>query len=414
MNIMIVNHYAGSPEMGMEFRHYYLGKYWVEAGHNVVVICASYSHLRRENPRVHNDIEERVINGITYIYIKTPQYSENDRRRTANIIKFVKTLGHYAASIAAHYKPDAVVASSTYPFDIFPASKLAKLSGASLIYEIHDLWPLSLEVLHGYNDKSMVIKAVKMAQKQAVKRADAVISILSEADRYLTEISLTPKKYYWIPNGIQTEPEKIINYPTRHTAIIQRYKEKGYFTVLYAGGFSQGNALDDFVKSAAKADADVMYILVGDGMDRVRLKRIASEMHIRNIIFLEGVSKQAVSLLLPLADCLYIGAKKSKLYSYGVGMNKLYDYLYSGTPVLCAVQGKANPVELSGGGIIIEPESPAAVADGISRIKSMSHDARCSMGEKGKEYVRKYHDYRGLAFRYLEILEETSKGKTIE
>ena len=29
MNILIINHYAGSPEMGMEFRPYYFARAWV-------------------------------------------------------------------------------------------------------------------------------------------------------------------------------------------------------------------------------------------------------------------------------------------------------------------------------------------------------------------------------------------------
>ena len=29
MNILYIEHYAGSPEMGMEFRPYYLSKEWI-------------------------------------------------------------------------------------------------------------------------------------------------------------------------------------------------------------------------------------------------------------------------------------------------------------------------------------------------------------------------------------------------
>ena len=36
MNILLINHYAGSPELGMEFRPYYMAKEWVKAGHQVL------------------------------------------------------------------------------------------------------------------------------------------------------------------------------------------------------------------------------------------------------------------------------------------------------------------------------------------------------------------------------------------
>ena len=50
MNILIINHYAGSPEMGMEFRPYYFAKEWTAMGHRVDIIAADFSHLRRVNP----------------------------------------------------------------------------------------------------------------------------------------------------------------------------------------------------------------------------------------------------------------------------------------------------------------------------------------------------------------------------
>lgn len=146
-------------------------------------------------------------------------------------------------------------------------------------------------------------------------------------------------------------------------------------------------------------------------MDRVRLKRIMSQKNIENIVFLEGISKQAVREVLPLGDCLYIGAKKSPLYSYGIGMNKLYDYMFSGRPVLCGMEAAENPVELAGCGLLIESESPQAIAEGIRRLKSMPPEERDAMGRRGQEYVKACHDYQVLAKEYTKILQNLLKEK---
>ena len=50
MNILIINHYAGSPEMGMEFRPYYLAREWQKLGHKVLIVGGTYSHLRKKQP----------------------------------------------------------------------------------------------------------------------------------------------------------------------------------------------------------------------------------------------------------------------------------------------------------------------------------------------------------------------------
>ena len=50
MNILYLNHYAGSPALGMEYRPYYLAREWVRASHAVTMVAASFSHVRARQP----------------------------------------------------------------------------------------------------------------------------------------------------------------------------------------------------------------------------------------------------------------------------------------------------------------------------------------------------------------------------
>lgn len=70
MNILLINHYAGSTEMGMEFRPYYMAREWTKLGHKVDIIAGDYSHLRKMNPTVKYDFQTEDIDGITYHWIK--------------------------------------------------------------------------------------------------------------------------------------------------------------------------------------------------------------------------------------------------------------------------------------------------------------------------------------------------------
>ena len=92
MNILLINHYAGSPEMGMEFRPYYFAREWVKAGHRVDIIAADYSHLRRVNPEVDHDFQEDIIDGIHYHWIKTRTYEGNGAKRAITMAQFVSKL----------------------------------------------------------------------------------------------------------------------------------------------------------------------------------------------------------------------------------------------------------------------------------------------------------------------------------
>ena len=64
MRILYINHYAGSPRHGMEFRPYYLAREWVKAGHEVNMLAADTSHLRQTNPQLTAKYQDEDIDGI--------------------------------------------------------------------------------------------------------------------------------------------------------------------------------------------------------------------------------------------------------------------------------------------------------------------------------------------------------------
>jgi hypothetical protein len=80
LNVLLINHYAGSPRHGMEFRPYYPAREWVRAGHRVQIIAASYSHLRRSQPQLDGDAWNETIHGVVYRWLKAPPYVGNAGR----------------------------------------------------------------------------------------------------------------------------------------------------------------------------------------------------------------------------------------------------------------------------------------------------------------------------------------------
>ena len=70
-----------------------------------------------------------------------------------------------------------VIASSTYPLDIYPA-KSSQRYYAMLIYEVHDLWPLSPIELGGMSPKHPYIMLMQRAENQCYKSSDYVVSLL--------------------------------------------------------------------------------------------------------------------------------------------------------------------------------------------------------------------------------------------
>jgi len=85
MNVWILNHYAGSIEFGMEFRHYYFAKELISMGHDVTIIAGSYSHLRKKNLEI-KKMQVEWHEGIRFIWIPTCVYAGNGLGRIKSML----------------------------------------------------------------------------------------------------------------------------------------------------------------------------------------------------------------------------------------------------------------------------------------------------------------------------------------
>lgn len=406
MNILLINHYAGSDYHGMEFRPFYMAREWKSKGHNVTILGANFSHLRKNNPVIEKDFQEEVIDGITYVWVKTPQYQGNGVGRIKNISTFMWKLRTNYKMLADKYKPDAVIASSTYPLDIYPAHRIAKRCNAKLCFEIHDLWPLSPMEIGGFSEKNPAIVILQRAEDFAFKNSDVIVSILPNADKHIRERGFSTDKFVYVPNGILTGEKN--EAPMEKTIErLQELKEQGYFLVGYTGNHSPANVLDTMIDAAKKTtDEKVKYVLVGKGNVKNQLMEYAKANNVTNIEFLDPVLKDNMDNVLELLDIGYIGLKKQNLFNYGVSPNKLFDYMMASLPVIYAVEASNDPVKDSNCGISVPAENPEAVVEAVMKIKNLSEEEKIKMGGNGKKYVLDNHMYEGLADKFLNALKK--------
>ncbi|BBK78062.1 glycosyltransferase family 4 protein [Clostridium butyricum] len=406
MNILLINHYAGSDYHGMEFRPFYMAREWKNKGHNVTILGANFSHLRKNNPVIEKDFQEEVIDGITYVWVKTPQYQGNGVGRIKNISTFMWKLRTNYKMLADKYKPDAVIASSTYPLDIYPAHRIAKRCNAKLCFEIHDLWPLSPMEIGGFSEKNPAIVILQRAEDFAFKNSDVIVSILPNADKHIRERGFSTDKFVYVPNGILTGEKN--EAPMEKTIErLQELKEQGYFLVGYTGNHSPANVLDTMIDAAKKTtDEKVKYVLVGKGNVKNQLMEYAKSNNVTNIEFLDPVLKDNMDNVLELLDIGYIGLKKQNLFNYGVSPNKLFDYMMASLPVIYAVEASNDPVKDSNCGISVPAENPEAVVEAVMKIKNLSEKEKIKMGGNGKKYVLDNHMYEGLADKFLNALKK--------
>lgn len=407
MDILLINHYAGSPKHGMEYRPYYLGREWARLGHRVTVVAASRSHLRIQEPLVNGDATEEHLDGVRYVWLKTPGYCGNGVRRAVNVFAFVGQLCRHARRIVGDRPPEAVIASSTHPLDIFPAARIARRCQGRLVYEVHDLWPLSLIELGGMSPWHPFCLLIGRAERLAYRRADRVVSLLPAAAGHMRAHGMAPHKFVHIPNGIDVGQWQAdtMPIPEEHRAALAALRAEGRFLVGYVGSHAVAYALDALVEAAQLLQSQpVGVVLVGQGQEKERLRRKAGALGLPNLVFLPPVPKPAVPALLASLDALYLGLRRKPIFRFGVSPNKLMDYMMAGRPVIQAIEAGNDLVAESRCGISCRAEDPAAIAEAILGLSRSTPEQRRAMGQSGQEYVFRHHDYAVLARRFLEVI----------
>lgn len=408
MNILIINHYAGSPEMGMEFRPYYFAREWIKMGHRVDIIAADYSHLRRINPEVESDFQEDMIDGIHYHWIKTGEYEGNGAKRAITMAKFVSRLWLNARRIIKDMSPDVVICSSTYPLDTYVGQRIRKKSKkkVKLIHEVHDMWPATLYEIGGMSKKHPFVLVMQIGENSAYKNSDHVISLLPYAEDYMKEHGLKEGKFTCIPNGIVLEEwENPKDIPNEHKRVFENLKEENKFVVGYFGGHALSNALDFMLETAQEIDdEDVHFVLVGDGVEKQRLIEKTKTMGLTNVTFLSPVDKKSIPKLCEHFDCIYMCGLDSPLYRFGLCLNKMFDTMASGKPGICALNVKSYFSEYKCG-YDVEIKDIDVICNIIKRIKNFDQEELDEISSMAKKAVLGRFNYFKLAEEFLNIME---------
>ena len=408
MDIVLVNQYAGSPLHGMEFRPHQLAKHWVEQDHDVTIVAGSFSHLRNQNPEVGSRVVEEFIDGIRYRWIPTPRYSGNGLGRIRSIISFLRGVDKERRGFLRSRSPDAVIASSTHPFDIDPCRRIAREHGAKLVWEVHDLWPLSPVELGGFSTRHPAIVMTQWAEDRCCRDADLVVSILPKAIDHLRTRGLEEERYVVVPNGIDTSvamspcPSAVPDDASE--ALAELRSDEGSFVIGYAGSHTKSYPLELIIDAARRLREErVKVLFIGDGPHKSELQKGASDLP--GVIFLDRMPRIAAISTLQACDAVFLGLRRQSLFRFGIGMNKIYDAMLVARPVIASYSAGNDPIGDAACGITVEAGSTEKIVDAIRTIRSLSDEERDRMGAAGSTFVRKNHDYESLARTFIEAIE---------
>ena len=413
--LWILNHHSGLEGD----RHFELAKELVKKGLEVVVFMSGYGH-RGENYLYEKEaVVRKVADGVTYVWLHTsPAYHGNGAARILNMMDYSRLMKKYERQFYERFgKPDAVIGSSVHPFAWESAYSIAKKCNIPFICEIRDFWPLSFIEIYGWSKYHPVCLLFSALERRAYRRADAIVMTMEFGYQYLKQFSYVKKdRVFWIPNGYHTERiDQVLEAgETKLPEEIDRYLSE-HWCAVYTGSFVDSERPLDMIEAAAylkkQGLEQIHFAFIGDGHLKSKMEEKVRKEKLDHVKIFGRIESDQVAVVLSKAGACIAALQDDRvLNDLGLSLNKLNDYLYSGTPTVFACNS-VNVVGESGGGIVTPCGDPKAFAEALLQIYRMPDEERRAMGERGRSEIRKKYNYSLLAEQYLEILNTCMVGK---
>lgn len=150
---------------------------------------------------------------------------------------------------------------------------------------------------------------------------------------------------------------------------------------------------------------DITFLLFGDGYQISELKQLAKDNELNNVLFKGKVDRKYIPSILSKGDLNIFTGKSIPLYKYGLSLNKLFDYLGSGKPVLTNIVSGYDLLRQYGSGKTVPDDDPVALADGILEFYNMpkeQYDIYCQNALRAAEDF----DFKVLTRKLIRIIED--------
>ncbi len=417
MNIWLINHYAVPIKYYPLARTTNFAKYLIRQGHNVTIFAASAVHNSDINLISDKSLFTEIsVDSIKYVLINTSQYKGNGISRIINMFQFAHRLPKACNKFK---KPDIIMASSATPLACTAGIKLSKEYKCKCIAEVSDLWPESFVEYGLISKNNPLLRLMYIYEKRMYTKADKVIFTMEGGKDYIVERKwdiehggpIDLKKIHYINNGVDLE-EFNKNFE-HHWQKDDDLDDQGAFKVVYVGSIRKANNLDKILDTARLIkNKNVRFLLWGAGDEVEPLKKKIKEQKIDNVIFKGRVDKKYIPSILSRSYLNFFILNGSELFRFGLSLNKSFDYIASGKPLLIIGKASYSLVDKYQCGIHIDSVDPKKIADAIDGFASLpqtKYDTYCENSLKAAQEF----DFKELTNKLLSIMYELTNSLNV-
>jgi glycosyltransferase involved in cell wall biosynthesis len=411
MKILLIHQYFLEDNDGGGSRWNEISKVWNDEGHEVTVLAGMVHYNTGKK-------HERYKGKFTYIDEKNERlrvirchvseaYNVNFLGRLWGYFSFVLS-SLYGGFFKTKGKFDIIVVTSPPLFVGITAYVLSLFKRIPFVFEIRDLWPESA-IDTGVLKNKWIIRIAYWFEAFIYRKA-RLINVLTPAfrDTLVEKKSVPAEKIILIPNAADFSLSEQLMQEFDVAAFRASEGLQGKFVITYVGAHGVANHLIQVIDTATAIKdqyPDVLFLLIGEGMEKPMLKAEAEKRGLHNVRFINSVPKSEVFKYILASDMGASILKKVDTFKT-VYSNKTFDYMSCKKPILMLIDGVSRAlVEEANAGMYVEPENTPAFVSAIERYL-VQPELLKEHGESGYSYAWVNFDRQRLALKYVQVLKD--------
>lgn len=395
--IWIISKYASPAKYGFEARLFALAREMKELGRTPVIVSSDSNHLARfpPMPATYNRDE---IDDVEVWWIRTLKYARTGSlRRVLSWIDFEIKLFFMPKQKLP--KPDVILVSSLSLLTVLNGVWLRRRHGGKLIFEVRDIWPLTMVEEGGFSKSNPLVMALAWIERFGYRSADLIVGTMPNLKAHVARVTGEELPCVCVPFGF--DPKFFQHSEELPPDRLDEHMLAGKFVVGYAGSIGVTNALETIMSCARSMAADerFFFLFVGEGDSRDRF--LAETRDLKNVAFVPRVERRQLQSLLRRCDLLYFAVYDSPVWHYGMSLNKLIDYMMAAKPILASYSGYPSMLDEASCGEFVPAGDPVALREALLRFVESPPAEVAAMGLAGREWLVANRRWEVLAEDYL-------------
>jgi glycosyltransferase involved in cell wall biosynthesis len=294
-------------------------------------------------------------------------------------------------------RPDVMFVESQ-PLSLGLIAILMKwLRGVPYIYNVPDL-QIDVAQQLGFMHNRGLLRFAASLETFFLHQSWKIATVTHRFIEHFHNRGLPRTQITFLPNGADTEFLKP-QMPSR--ALLDRWKLHGKKVFLYVGTHAYYHGLDTLIEAAAllRERADIVFLMIGNGPERARLKQVSAHRGLTNMIFGQSPYEEMAHLY-SIAYASVATLRKIEV-AKSMRLSKVFPSLSCAVPVIYAGVGEAAELlEAHKCGVVVAPEAPTLLAQAIARLAS-DPTRRHEMGYAGRALVEREYSWSTIVGRWL-------------